>query len=53
MDMKKYLKHLDLIGFAIMCFFAIDYWFLDIFSNLIILWIGLVINAIGLLINKK
>ena len=51
--MKKYLKHLDLIGFAITCFFAIDYWFLDIFSNLIILWIGLVINAIGLLINKK
>jgi hypothetical protein len=30
--MKKHLKHLDLIGFAIMCFFAIDYWFLEIFS---------------------
>jgi len=47
------LKNLDLIGFGIMCFFAIDYWFLDIFSNLIILWIGLMINAIGLLINKR
>ena len=31
--MKKYLKHLDLIGFAIMFFFAIDYWFLDIFFS--------------------
>ena len=51
--MKKYLKHLDLIGFAIMFFFAIDYWFLDIFSSLYIFWIGIIINAIGLLINKK
>ena len=47
------LKCLDLIGFAIMCFFAIDYWFLEFFSNLIILWIGLIINAIGLLIKKR
>jgi hypothetical protein len=52
--MKNFiLKYLDLIGFGIMCFFAIDYWILDIFSNLIILWIGLIINAIGLLINRR
>ena len=47
------LKHLDLIGFGIMCFFAIDYWFLNIFSNLILLWAGLGINAIGILIKQR
>ncbi len=48
-----FLKHLDLIGFGIMCFFVIDYWFLEIFSNLMILWTGLGINAIGLLIKQR
>jgi len=52
--MKNFvLKYLDLIGFGIMCFFAIDYWILDIFSSLIIFWIGFTINAIGLLISRR